>query len=64
MSTDVELLLSEKQRAINMLQKGFTPEDILKHDIESYFTHYKAIESCYRLIVEAELSLITYGEEE
>ncbi len=47
-----------------MLRKGFTPEAILKYDIEAYFTHYKAIESIYRLMQEAEISLITYGEEE
>ena len=56
--------ISPKVRSINMLRKGFTPEDILKHDIEAYFTHYKAIESIYRLMQEAEISLITHGEEE
>lgn len=56
--------ISPKQRAIEMLRKGFTPESILKYDIEAYFTHYKAIESIYRLMQEAEISLITHGEEE
>jgi hypothetical protein len=56
--------ISPKVRSINMLRNGFTPEDILKHDIEAYFTHYKAIESVYRLMQEAEISLITHGEEE
>jgi hypothetical protein len=56
--------ISPKVRSINMLRNGFTPEDILKHDIEAYFTHYKAIESIYRLMQEAEISLITHGEEE
>lgn len=56
--------ISPKQRALEMLRKGFTPEAILKYDIEVYFTHYKAIESVYRLMQEAEISLITHGEEE
>ncbi len=47
-----------------MLKVGFTPTDILKYDIDAYFTHYKAIESIYRLMQEAEISLITHGEEE
>lgn len=56
--------ISPKIRAIQMLKVGFTPSDILKYDIDAYFTHYKAIESVYRLMQEAEISLITHGEEE
>lgn len=53
--------ISPKQRAIEMLKKGFTPAQILQYDVDAYFTHYKAIESVYRLMEE---SLITFGEEE
>jgi len=53
--------ISPKQRAIEMLKKGFTPAQILQYDVDAYFTHYKAIESVYRLMGE---SLITFGEEE
>lgn len=63
--------ISPKQRAIEMLKRGFSPEQILRHDLDAYFTHYKAIESVYRLMLEGEIdfgniqeSLITHGEEE
>lgn len=66
--------LSPKQRAIRAIQSGFTPEQVLQHDLEAYFTHYRAIEACYRLMLESEISfrnemaaeksLITHGEEE
>lgn len=56
--------ISPKQRAIDMLKKGFTPAQILQYDVDAYFTHYKAIDSVYRLMLEAEISLITHGEEE
>jgi hypothetical protein len=56
--------ISPKQRAMDMLKKGFTPAQILQYDLDAYFTHYKAIESVYRVICESEISLIAYGEEE
>jgi hypothetical protein len=56
--------VSPKQRALDYLKKGFSPEDILRMDPEVYFTHYRAIEATYRLLVNSGISLCISGEEE
>ena len=55
---------SPKQRALNMLKTGFSPEEILQRDPDVYFTHYRSIEACYNLMLKSGISLCTSGEEE
>lgn len=56
--------VSPKQRALLMLKQGFSPSDILQNDPDVYFTHYRAIEATYGLMVKAGIILSTAGEEE
>ena len=56
--------VSPKQRALAMLKQGFSPSDILQHDPDVYFTHYRAIEATYGLMTKAGIILSTSGEEE
>lgn len=56
--------VSPKQRALQMLKQGFSPSDILQHDPDVYFTHYRAIEATYGLMEKAGIILSTVGEEE
>jgi len=56
--------VSPKQRALSMLKQGFSPEQILQHDPDVYFTHYRAIEATYGLMMKAGIILSTLGEEE
>ena len=56
--------VSPKQRALQMLKQGFSPSDILQHDPDVYFTHYRAIEATYGLLTKAGIILSTSGEEE
>ncbi len=56
--------VSPKQRALQMLKQGFSPSDILQHDPDVYFTHYRAIEATYGLLTKAGIILSTLGEEE
>ena len=56
--------VSPKQRALSMLKQGFSPEQILQHDPDVYFTHYRAIEATYGLLTKAGIILSTSGEEE
>lgn len=56
--------VSPKQRALAMLKQGFSPSDILQHDPDVYFTHYRAIEATYGLLTKAGIILSTSGEEE
>ncbi len=56
--------VSPKQRALAMLKQGFSPEQILQHDPDVYFTHYRAIEATYGLMMKAGIILSTPGEEE
>ncbi len=58
------LAVSPKQRALAMLKQGFSPEQILQHDPDVYFTHYRAIEATYGLMEKAGIILYTTGEEE
>ncbi len=54
--------VSPKQRAIGMLKQGFTPEQILQHDVECYFTHFRAIQHIYSQMVASGITLITEEE--
>lgn len=56
--------VSPKQRALNMLKQGFSPEQILQHDPDVYFTHYRAIEATYGLLIKSGIILNAVGEEE
>ena len=56
--------VSPKQRALSMIKQGFSPEQILQHDPDVYFTHYRAIEATYGLMQKAGIILRTFGEEE
>jgi hypothetical protein len=56
--------VSPKQRALQMLKQGFSPSDILQHDPDVYFTHFRAIEATYGLLTKAGIILSTSGEEE
>jgi hypothetical protein len=56
--------VSPKQRALSMIKQGFSPEQILQHDPDVYFTHYRAIEATYGLMMKAGIILSTPGEEE
>lgn len=56
--------VSPKQRALSMLKQGFSPADILQHDPDVYFTHYRAIEATYGLLTKSGIILSTAGEEE
>ncbi len=56
--------ISPKQRALQMLKQGFSPSDILQHDPDVYFTHYRAIEATYGLLTKSGIILNTVGEEE
>ncbi len=56
--------VSPKQRALQMLKQGFSPEQILQHDPDVYFTHYRAIEATYGLMLKSGIILNTVGEEE
>lgn len=55
---------SPKQRALDYLKKGMSPADILAHDPDVYFTHYRSIEACYNLMVKAGISIYPGSEEE
>ncbi len=54
--------VSPKQRAIGMLKQGFTPEQILKHDVECYFTHFRAIQHIYSAMLASGITLSTEEE--
>jgi hypothetical protein len=54
--------VSPKQRAIGMLKLGFTPEMILKHDPECYFTHWASIQHFYKVVCDSGISLIAEEE--
>ncbi len=56
--------ISPKQRALQMLKQGFSLSDILQHDPDVYFTHYRAIEATYGLLTKSGIILNTVGEEE
>lgn len=53
---------SPKQRAIGMLKQGFTPEQILQHDVECYFTHFRAIQHIYSQMLASGITLSTEEE--
>jgi hypothetical protein len=55
---------SPKQRALDYLKKGMAPADILRHDPDVYFTHFRAIEACYNLMMKAGISIYPGSEEE
>ena len=61
---EASAIVSPKQRALQMLKQGFSPSDILQHDPDVYFTHYRAIEATYGLMEKAGIILSTAGEEE
>lgn len=54
--------VSPKQRAIGMLKLGFTPEQILLSDVDAYFTHYRAIQHIYEVLLSAQVTLSTEEE--
>ncbi len=56
--------ISPKQRVLHLLKLGFAPEEILHKDPEGYFTHYRAIDHMYNIMMQAGVSLCTSGEEE
>ena len=56
--------VSPKQRALQMIKQGFSPEQILQHDPDVYFTHFRAIEATYGLLQKSGIILSTSGEEE
>ena len=56
--------VSPKQRALQMIKQGFSPEQILQHDPDVYFTHFRAIEATYGLLQKSGIILSTLGEEE
>jgi len=57
-------LPSLKQRALDYLRKGFSPEMILQADPDVYFTHYRSINATYNLAAHAGISLYASSEEE
>jgi hypothetical protein len=56
--------VSPKQRALAMLKQGFSPDQILQHDPDVYFTHYRAIEATYGLLLKSGIVLSAVAEEE